>query len=134
MRRKLLLFAFLLTTAFGFAQQQSSVIGTWKLLSGKMLQGDSTLSYGEASLNAIKIVTPTHFAVLGQNPDGSFSHASAGRVTITPTTYTESLTHGTLPSLLGKDVTFTYEVKGDTWHVKGASGNISFEETWARVK
>src|SRR5690242_5154209 len=98
MKHKLFLFAFLCISTLAFCQKSASLIGTWKLISGKMMRGDSTTTYGEANLNSIKIITPTHFAVLGQNPDGSFSHAGAGRVTITPTKYTESLTHGSVTS------------------------------------
>jgi hypothetical protein len=99
-----------------------------------MSRNDSTQNYNTSNLNSIKIVTPTHFAVFGQNADGSFGHAAAGTVQITPTNYTEKLSHGSMLEWIGKEAKFTYTLKGDTWQIRGAVDSTTFEETWTRVK
>ena len=134
MKRYPILVGFLFISVVCFSQNQSPLVGTWKLVSGKMTRNDSTQNYDPSRLNSLKIVTPTHFAVFGQNPDGTFSHAAAGTIQITPTNYTEKLSHGNMLSWIGKEVKFTYTVKSDTWQVKGGVDSTTFEETWTRVK
>lgn len=132
--KHLLLFAAVLLSTAAFAQTQSPVVGTWKLVSGQMTQNDSTLTYTAANLNSMKIISPTHFAVLGQNSDGSFSHAFGGAVTITPDTYTESIDFASSPNMKGRKSVLKYEVKGDQLHINGGVDGITFNETWTRVK
>lgn len=134
MKHKLILAAGLFLSFFAFSQNQSSIIGTWKLVSGKMTRNDSTFNYGSSNLNSMKIITPTHFAVFGQNADGSFSHASAGVATFTGNTYTESIDYGSFQNAMGSKMTFTYSIKGNQLHISGGGSGYTFDEDWERVK
>ena len=64
--------ACLLITTATYSQTTAEIIGTWKLVSGKLTRNDSVFNYGSQTSNSMKIVTPTHFAVLSNNLDGSF--------------------------------------------------------------
>jgi len=132
--KHILLFAAVLLSAAAFAQTQSPLVGTWKLVSGQMTRNDSTQTYTAAELSSLKIISPTHFAVFGENSNGSFSHAFGGAVTITPGTYTESIDYASSPSMKGRKSMFKYEVKGDQLHLNGGMDGITFDETWTRVK
>ena len=118
-----------------FAQNKMSVVGTWKLISGKATQGDSTSSYDGKASDAIKIVTPTHFAVFSKNvSDDSLQHAGAGTVQVDDKNYTEEIKYATSKDVVGKTAKFTYRIEGDKWYIKGGIENmIMFEEVWQRL-
>jgi hypothetical protein len=126
----------LFCAAVSFAQNKMQLVGTWKLISGKATMGDSTFNYDDKTSDAIKIVTPTHFAVFSQNiSDTAFEHAGAGTVEMDDKNYTEHLMYGNDKNLTGKTAKFTYSLDGDKWYVKGGIDNtITFEEVWQRVK
>ena len=136
MKTTLFLLMLLLCTAASFAQNQMPLVGTWKLISGKMTQGDSTFPYDNKTSDAIKIVTPTHFAVFTQSmADSSLEHAGAGTVQMDDKNYTENLMYGNSKELLGKAAKFTYRLEGDKWYIKGGIDNMmTFEEVWQRVQ
>src|SRR5678810_698322 len=118
------------------AQNQMSIVGTWKLISGKAVMNDSTFNYDNKTSDAIKIVTPTHFAVLYNNvADSAFENAGAGPVQFDDKNYTEELQYGNSKEWLGKKVKFTYRIEGDKWYIKGGIENVvTFDEVWQRVK
>lgn len=126
----------LFCAAISFAQNKMQLVGTWKLISGKMTQGDSTFPYDNKTSDAIKIVTPTHFAVFSQHvPDTAFEHAGAGTVEMDGKNYTEHLMYGNDKDMVGKTAKFTYRLGGDKWYIKGGIDNMMmFEEVWQRVK
>ena len=112
------------------------LVGTWKLDSGKVKIGDSTYPYDNKTTDAIKIVTPTHFAVISKNvTNDSMQHAGAGTVKMDDKNYTEVIQYGSDPSMTGKIAKFTYHIEGDKWYIKGGIENMMmFEEVWERVK
>jgi hypothetical protein len=118
-----------------FAQNKMSVVGTWKLISGKATQGDSTISYDDKTSDAIKIVTPTHFAVFSKNvSDDSLQNAGAGTVQMDDKNYIEEIKYATIKDVVGKTAKFTYRIEGDKWYIKGGIENmIMFEEVWQRL-
>ncbi|MES2649299.1 MAG: hypothetical protein V4717_20640 [Bacteroidota bacterium] len=120
--------------SIAFSQQNPGLIGTWKLVSGKSTHNDSTSNYEAANTNAIKIVTPTHFAVLSQGTDNRFGNAVAGKVKLEGDRYIESVAYCNVPSIIGKDMAFTYELTGDRWHIRGGGNGYVFDEYWERVK
>lgn len=126
----------LFCTAASFAQNKMQLVGTWKLISGKATQGDSTFPYDNKTSDAIKIVTPTHFAVFSQNiSDTAFQHAGAGTVEMDDKNYTEHLMYGNTKDMVGKTAKFTYRLEGDKWYIKGGIDNMMMlEEVWQRVK
>jgi hypothetical protein len=126
----------LLCVGVSFAQNKMSIVGTWKLISGKITQGDSTSPYDNTTSDAIKIVTPTHFAVLSKNvSDDSLQHAGAGTVQMDDKNYTEEIKYSSFKDLVGKTAKFTYRIEGDKWYIKGGIENMmTFEEVWQRIK
>ena len=137
MRTKLLFsILLLLFTATCFAQNKMQLVGTWKLVSGKMIQGDSSYPYDNKTSDAIKIVTPTHFAVMSKTvANDTLEHAVAGIVKMDDKNYTEEIQYASAATMVGKKAKFTYRVDGDKWYVKGGIENMMmFEEVWQRVK
>ncbi|MBB1284545.1 hypothetical protein HRH25_09185 [Flavisolibacter sp. BT320] len=132
--KQILLFIALFMSAVSNAQTQSPLVGTWKLISSKVTTNDSTRTFAETDLNSIKIISPTHFAVFGQNSDGSFRHAIGGAAIITADSYTESIDYGNYPNMKGRKSVFKYEVKGDQLHIRGGVDNTTFDEVWTRMK
>ena len=126
----------LFCTAGSFAQNKMQLVGTWKLISGKMIQGDSTFPYDNKTSDAMKIVTLTHFAVFSQNiSDSSFEHAGAGTVEMDGKNYTEHLMYTDTKAMIGKAAKFTYRLEGNKWYIKGGIENMMmFDEEWQRVK
>ena len=98
--------------------------------------GDSTYPYDNKTSDAIKIVTPTHFAVFSKNvTNDSMQHAVAGTVKMDDKNYTEEIQYASGPTMIGKKAKFTYRIEGDKWYVKGGIENMMmFEEVWQRVK
>ena len=125
----------LFSATLSFAQNKMSVVGTWKLISGKATQGDSTFSYDDKTSDAIKIVTPTHFAVFSKNvSDDSLQNAGAGTVQVDDKNYVEEIRYATFKDVVGKTAKFTYRIEGDKWYVKGGIENtVTFDEVWQRV-
>jgi hypothetical protein len=126
----------LLCVSVSFAQNKMSIVGTWKLISGKITEGDSTSPYDNTTSDAIKIVTPTHFAVLSKNvADDSLQHAGAGTVQMDDKNYTEEIKYSSFKDLVGKTAKFAYRIEGDKWYIKGGIENMmTFEEVWQRIK
>ena len=116
--------------------QNSQLVGTWKMISGTMSYKDSTFNDDLTKMEAMKIVTPTHFAVFSKNKStGDIGHAGAGTVKVDGNNYTEIITYstgtGNTYPMIAK---FTYQLKGNQWHIKGGYGDLTFDETWEKVK
>lgn len=137
MKACLLVWLILLSISFtGMAQKTSQLVGTWKLVSGTMSFGDSTIEDDMTKMESMKIVTPTHFAVFNKDiSTGDIGHAGAGTVTVGSNDYTETITYATGTGnkypIIAK---FTYKLNGDKWHIKGGFDKYTFDETWQRVK
>lgn len=137
MKRSILLSMLLLfCIAASFAQNKMQLVGTWKLISGKEIHGDNTFPYDDKILDAIKIVTPTHFAEISQHiSDTAFQDAGAGTVEMDEKNYTEHIMYFNIKAMVGKTAKFTYRLQGDKWYIKGGIDNtMMFEEVWQRVK
>ena len=125
----------LLCTFYCLAQNNLPVVGTWKLISGKAVIDDSTVTYGNSGNESMKIVTPTHFSVISKNTsDGTMQHAVAGRVKIDATNYTEFLDFASRRDMVSKTARFTYRVEGNKWYIKGGIDNMQFDEVWQKVE
>ena len=134
MKLKSVLLAFLLLSAGLSHAQQNSIVGTWKLVSGKMTTGDSTVSYGTNTGESMKIITPTHFAVMSKSTDGTPGHFAGGRVKMDNTNYTETLEYSSVKDMLNNNVVFTYKVEGNRCHIVGGTNNYKFDEIWEKVQ
>lgn len=97
-----------------------SVVGSWKLLSGTLVEkGDTVVTDYSKNISFIKIINESHFAFLqhdlnkGQDSAASFS-AGGGSYTLKDSLYTEHLEYCTARNWEGHDFSFTMTIKGDT--------------------
>jgi hypothetical protein len=118
------------------AQNNIPMVGTWKMISGKMTNGDSTFSYDMNTTEAIKIVSPTHFAVFSKDKaTGVLEHAGAGTISVSGDQYTETITFATgEPSVQPQIAKFTSKLEGNKWYIVGGLPKFKFDEVWERVK
>lgn len=106
-------------------QDQLPIEGTWKLLSGTIIEkGDTTVTDYTKDLSFIKIINANHFAFLqhslknAKDSANSFD-AGGGKYTLKDSTYTEYLEYCKEPEWEGHDFTFTITIKNDTLTQRG---------------
>jgi hypothetical protein len=101
------------------------IVGTWELVRGE---------YHDQVRDAappfqLKLFTPTHFAYVMRDEDGSFSEAGAGPYTLDDESYTETHAYQSQREYVGFVATWAYRLIGDTLYMEGpmqvldASGN-----------
>jgi len=100
-------------------QKQSPIEGTWKLLTGILIEnGDSTITNYTANRSFIKIINNTHFAFLlhdlNHGKDSAEFSAGGGRYTLHDSSYTEHLEYCNDRQWEGNDFSFTVTFHGDT--------------------
>lgn len=94
------------------------IIGTWKLLTGTLIEkADTTITDYTKDKSFIKVINDTHFAFLQhgitKGVDSSFS-AGGGTYTLKGDSYTEHLEYCSAREWEGHDFTFTITINGDT--------------------
>lgn len=101
-------------------QDSSSINGTWKLISGTLIEkGDTTVTDYTKDKNAIKIINDTHFSFLnhdlnkGKDSTASFG-AGGGKYTLVGDKYTEFLEYCNAREWENNKFEFTITVKNDT--------------------
>ena len=101
-------------------QDSSSINGTWKLISGTLIEkGDTTVTDYTKGKNAIKIINDTHFSFLnhdlnkGKDSTASFG-AGGGKYTLVGDKYTEFLEYCNAREWENNKFEFTIIVKNDT--------------------
>jgi hypothetical protein len=101
-------------------QPSVPIAGTWKLLSGTLIEaGDTLVTDFTKNVSFIKIINATHFAFLqhdlkqGKDSAAVFI-AGGGRYTLTDSLYTEHLEYCSDRAWEGNDFSFTVIVKNDT--------------------
>jgi len=119
MRRTALFLVVMVAVAGVCLAGDNPVIGTWESDNGR----------------SVKIYTDTHFSVVGQNEDGTFSHAFAGEYVLKGNTVTEKIQKGSAPEMVGREVTHEFSISGDDWQstVVFPDGTKN-KEVWKRVK
>lgn len=154
MNRTLLILACILCSQFLFAQKKaaslknSSIIGTWKLVSSKKITNkDTVLTYpikGEVQ-ETLKMFTGTHFSFFthdlekGKAKKNVFS-AGAGTYALSGNAYSEHLVYCSHRDWEDSKFKFTLTLKGDTLTQKGIEKienlNINHEiiEVYVKVK
>jgi hypothetical protein len=131
--KSFLLFLLLLTAASAFAQK-NSLVGTWKMVSSKMTMNDSTTTSDDTKGETMKIITPTHFALLSKGADSALQYAGGGRVTMDNRNYTETIAFFSDKSMLNKVAVFIYKMDGNRCHFEGKIEDIKLDEVWERVQ
>lgn len=106
-------------------QQESPMIGTWKLISGTIVKGsDTVFTDYTVDQEMIKIINKTHFSFLrhdlknGEN-DAALFVAGGGRYTLKGNKYTEYLDYFINRQWEGNKFEFEYEIRGDTLITNG---------------
>lgn len=113
MKKTALFLGTLLIAAGVCVAEDSPVVGTWESVSVTTTAADGTASERQNEGRSIKIVGKTHFAVVGQNEDGTFSHAFAGEIVLEGNTVTEKILKGSNPDLVGREVKHEFSISGD---------------------
>lgn len=100
-----------------------SIQGTWKLLSGTLIEKDDTIITDYTKDKSfIKIINDSHFAFLQHDvrkDSTSGFAAGGGRYSFDGTKYTEHLEYCNAKEWEGHDFTFTMTITGDTLIQKG---------------
>ncbi len=95
--------------------EQSSIIGTWKLVYGEIRENDSLEVKDLSKSDFIKIINDTHFAFFNQNKNSSLGfYGGAGTYELKGTDYIETLNYIESESYRGHQFPFTVEIKGDS--------------------
>jgi hypothetical protein len=84
----------------------------------------------------LKIVTPTHFAVVVQREEGdSLGVAHAGTYALNGDTYVETYQYSTIPDYPPSQNTFEWQIEEDDWRITCVDGcDTQWSQTWRRVK
>ena len=103
--------------------KNESIIGTWKLLSGTIIQGkDTTVTDYTINLELIKIINESHFAFMKHdlgNDSANVFVSGGGRSTINGTTYTEYLDFCNYREWENNTFNFEFTISNDTLVTKG---------------
>jgi len=124
------------------------ITGTWKLVSGTLIQkNDTTVTdYTKNNQSFIKIINGDHFAFLlhdnnkGKDSASAVFTAGGGHYTIHDSTYTENLEYCNDRQWEGNSFTFTVAIRNDTLIQKGVEKvpNLNVDriniEKYARMK
>jgi hypothetical protein len=97
------------------------IMGTWKLLSGSLIEkGDTTVTDYTGNKQFIKIINDTHFAFMshdlnkGKDSATALFSAGGGKYSIKDSTYTEHLEYCSDRQWENNDFQFTVTIKNDT--------------------
>lgn len=123
----------------------SPLLGTWKLLSAKVIsKGDTTVNFPVAGQEMIKIFTNSQFSFFrhdttkGKGENSTFQ-AGSGTYTLNGHVYTEHLTYCSFRDWENQDFTFTLTIKKDTIiqigieKIEDLGVNHEIVETYVRI-
>lgn len=139
MKKTALFLAALLVTAGMVAAGDNPLLGTWEIVSvtGTASDGEQReLHATKDGFRSIKIYAETHYAVVTQSADGTFSNASAGTYVVKDKTFEETLKNSSNPEGVGKTYVHEYSISGDLLtnsYVNPVTGGRA-KEVWKRVK
>lgn len=123
------------------------IIGTWKLLSGSLIEkGVTTITDYTGNKQFIKIINDTHFAFMshdlnkGKNSATALFSAGGGKYSIKDSIYTEHLEYCSDRQWENNDFQFTVTIKNDTLiqqgveKIEGTNINRLNIEKYVRLK
>ncbi|MCF2861853.1 hypothetical protein ABMY44_06740 [Pseudoalteromonas sp. Cnat2-41] len=107
--------------------------GSWQFVKGEYYS-EGQVFYAEApDVTSVKVLSGGHFNYITQK-NGEFHYAAGGRYEITEDAFIEHVDYGNIPSLLGKELVFDYELKEQLWHhTLYQEGELVEYEVWQRV-
>jgi hypothetical protein len=127
-------------------QSTKPIAGTWKLLTGTIIEnGDTTVTDYTKDVSFIKIINDSHFAFMQHDVSTASDSAAVfaaggGRYSLTDSLYTEHLEYCSAREWEGHDFTFTVSIRNDTLiqqgveKVESAGVNRLNIEKYVRVK
>lgn len=109
------------TAPAAVAHERPAVVGTWKLLTGTLIEkGDTAVTDYTQGRSFIKIINDTHFAFLhhdltkGKDSAAAIYSSGGGSYTLKDSLYTEHLEYCTARQWEGNTFEFTVAITGDT--------------------
>ncbi len=123
MIKRILPFVMLLASCTASVKETTTkpIIGTWKLISGTLIEkGDTTVTDYTKDLSFIKIINDTHFSFLLHDVNGGKDSTAAtyssggGKYDLVSDTYTEHLEYCSDRQWEGHDFSFKVTIKNDT--------------------
>ena len=133
----LFVLSLILLTSLCCSQELNPFVGSWEMVSYKEIWPDTTLTGDTSTLQSIKVLSSTHFALATVNPkDSSFRHGGAGSYSYSEDKYIENILYFSVPIMIGKSYDYEYKFEGDTWTIAGdlEEFNLRIEEVWRRLK
>ena len=111
-----LIFAFLLSCTTNVQEKKNPIEGTWELVSSKWSSPDTTSTFPDTDYyRMIKMISRTHFVFVIQDTSVENSDGfGGGKYTLDGDKYTEHVEFLSDSELIGKSVTYTVKVEGDT--------------------
>jgi hypothetical protein len=100
--------------------ERPPIVGTWKLISGTLIEkGDTTVTDYTKSSSFIKVINDTHFAFMSHDlnggKDSTASYSSGGgKYTLEQNNYTEHLEYCSDRQWEGHEFKFTVTIQNDT--------------------
>jgi hypothetical protein len=117
------------------AKPGGTLVGTWKLVSGKY--GGQEAKFPEGT-TMLKHVTPTQFMWATYDKDGKVFRAAGGAYTLKGETYEETPEYGfsdDFDAIKGQTHAFSVKVEGKRWQSDGKLANgTTINEVWERVE
>lgn len=112
----LFLFVFLLSSTVSAQEKKNPIEGTWELVSAKWSNPDTTGLWPVTDHDQqIKMISRTHFVWINQDTSRKDVYGfGGGKYTLDGDKYTEHIEMFNSPEWIGKSVTFTMKVEGDT--------------------
>ncbi|OGG00583.1 MAG: hypothetical protein A3F83_01730 [Candidatus Glassbacteria bacterium RIFCSPLOWO2_12_FULL_58_11] len=129
---------------------ENDIEGVWEFVSGEYVSPDTTIERTQADWNAIKIISDSHFATVGQKPNrpkfimgesdketveafNTFS-ANGGTYTILGSTYTEHLSYFLNPNRVNETASINYQLEQERLILTVEAGDVVWRETWKRLE
>lgn len=111
-----LVLVFLLSCMPSAQEKKNPIEGTWEMISAKWSDPDTTIIWPDTdSGRQIKMISNKHFVFVNQDiiREGFYGFGG-GKYTLDGDNYTEHLELFRYSNWIGKSITFTMKVKGDT--------------------
>jgi hypothetical protein len=130
MKKNLILWmATILCSSMQLLAQQSPLVGTWQMISGKITNPEGRQeSFDSLTYRETKIITPTHYMFIGHNKTSGhnandnawiFQRSMGGTVLINGNKFVETPTVASNPDEMKIKTDFTWQVEGDRLIQKG---------------
>ncbi|GIU17712.1 hypothetical protein [Shewanella sp. MBTL60-007] len=121
---------------------ENPFIGSWKLVSGRYLDGKGNwIDYSELKLEAIKVISAKHFSFTTiknvgtkDKPKTEFWAAGTGHYEYTASDYVEYPELNSFGVKPNTPFSFSYVIEGDEWRTERIEdGELKEQEVWHRL-